>query len=129
MNSYDSVHSAETIIVYVDRELEPLLCEYYRTCINDIKKLGEALEQQDFEVIDFIAHKMKGGGELYGFSKITEIGKSLQNSARNQRSDEIRIRIEDLRQYLDRVKVQYVDQIQPEQEIREPTRDSNQCSD
>lgn len=48
---------------------------------QDILQLKLAVEQNDFQTIGVIAHKLKGNGASYGFIQLTEIGKKLMHSS------------------------------------------------
>jgi hypothetical protein len=48
---------------------------------------------------------MSGTGSGYGFARITEIGAALERAAREQNSDEIRVRVTELAGYLEHVEI------------------------
>jgi hypothetical protein len=50
---------------------------------------------------------MKGAGAGYGFSRITEIGASLEQAAVRRAPEEIRSRAAELARYLDGLRVAY----------------------
>jgi hypothetical protein len=50
---------------------------------------------------------MKGAGGGYGFDTITDIGKSLEDAAKEKNTKEIRKRVGELLDYLERVEVVY----------------------
>jgi len=50
---------------------------------------------------------MKGSGAGYGFDTISEIGKSVEQAAKEKNSEEIQKQVKALSAYLDRVEVVY----------------------
>jgi len=59
------------------------------------------------ETILKLGHSMRGAGGGYGFDAITDIGRSLENAAKEKDSEEIRKWISELQNYLQRVEVLY----------------------
>ena len=72
-----------------------------------ITAIQEALKQNDFETIWILGHSMKGSGAGYGFDTISEIGKSVEQAAKEKNSEEIQKQVKALSAYLDRVEVVY----------------------
>jgi HPt (histidine-containing phosphotransfer) domain-containing protein len=99
----------EKIVVEVDEDLEELVPEYMEERQKDIKSINAALEQSDFETIRIAGHGMKGSGSGYGFNRITEIGKTLEEAAKVSDSEKIRQQLVELAEYLELVEVKYVE--------------------
>lgn len=97
----------DRIVVHVDAELEDLVPGFLENRKNDVKSLGEALEQGDYERVRVLGHTMRGSGGGYGFDAITEIGGVLEQAAKAKDAEEIRRRISELASYLERVEVTY----------------------
>lgn len=95
------------IAVTVDADLEDLIPDYLENRQEDIKQLKADLEKDDFENTRIIGHSMKGSGGGYGFEKISGIGALIEQAAKNRNSEEIKKQIEELSDYLDRLKVVY----------------------
>ena len=64
-----------------------------------------ALEKLDFEMIGELGHKMCGSGSGYGFPRITELGDSIQQAAKERNSAAIRSQVAELSGYLQQVEV------------------------
>ncbi len=74
---------------------------------NDIKTMMEALKNGDYEVIRNIGHSTKGSGGGYGFYVITDIGKSIEDGAKEKDPDEIQKWLDELLNYIETVEVIY----------------------
>ena len=96
---------AGKIIVHVDEEIEDLIPGFLDNRRKDVNALQEALTNSDYETIRTLGHAMKGAGGGYGFDAITDIGSSLENAAKQKNTEEIRKRINELEDYLERVEV------------------------
>jgi HPt (histidine-containing phosphotransfer) domain-containing protein len=95
------------IVVHVDPEISDLIPGFLENRHKDIKTIGEALAQGDFETIGFLGHSMKGAGGSYGFDAITDIGKSLEQAALTQDTGGIKKSLQELFVYLDSIEVVY----------------------
>jgi len=95
------------IAVKIDRDLEDLIPGYLKRRQEDIAAIRSACDAGDFENIRILGHSMKGSGGGYGFDRITEIGKLIEESARNKDPDRIREHTDQLAQYLTRIEVVY----------------------
>ena len=93
------------IIVRIDPEVEDLIPGYLRNREDDVKAMTTALETGDYEKIRVLGHGMKGSGGGYGFEEITNIGREIEQSAKIPDWENIRRKIEELADYLNRVKV------------------------
>lgn len=94
-------------IAYVDSDLEELIPDFFNNRHNDIQKIVAALESNDFEAIRSIGHTLKGVGGGYGFDDITEYGREIEASAREENHDEILYWINELYTYLTTVQIYY----------------------
>jgi|TARA_Y100000294_G_scaffold85796_1_gene80329 HPt (histidine-containing phosphotransfer) domain-containing protein len=95
------------IVVKVDADLEDLVPDYLENRDKDIKSISESLEKGDFENVRIIGHSMKGSGGGYGFDRISEIGKTIEDSAKEKNLNEIKKGVEQLSHYLQNVEVVY----------------------
>ncbi len=95
------------IIVHVDPDIADLIPGFLENRHKDIKTIGEALAQGDFETIRFLGHSMKGAGGSYGFDAITDIGRFLEQAAIAQDGGGIKKSLQDLFAYLDSIEVVY----------------------
>ena len=96
-----------TIIVPVDRDLEEIVPSYLENRRKDVVLLKEFLEQGDFHALHTLGHRMKGSGTGYGFNAISEIGRSIEKSAKESCSDSLKSSIFRLESFLNQVEVVY----------------------
>jgi len=97
----------DKIVVAVDIDLEDIVPGYLENRQKDIVDITRAVDGGDFETIRVLGHRMKGSGGGYGFDRITDIGFALENASKEGDGEEIRARVEELRDYLARVEVTY----------------------
>ena len=97
----------DRITVKIDRDLEDLIPGYLKRRQEDISAIRNACDACDFENIRILGHSMKGSGGGYGFDQITEIGKLIEESAKNKDPERIREHTDQLAQYLTRIEVVY----------------------
>jgi len=107
MNSQDSSPQGGKIIVRVDPDLEDLIPDFLEMRREDVQTLSLALEKGDYKTIEILGHSMKGSGGGYGFDKITDIGRSIEDAAKIQDAGKIKKMTEELKNYLERVDVVY----------------------
>lgn len=98
---------SERIIVHVDPDIADLIPGFIKNRRKDTKKMGTALQEGDFETIRVLGHSMKGAGGSYGFDPVTDIGKSLEQAAKDKDAEGIQRWVRELSIYLDRVEVVY----------------------
>lgn len=97
----------ERITVRIDKELEDLIPGYIQHRQEDIAAIKNALTAGGFESIRVLGHSMKGSGGGYGFDRITEIGRAIEESAQNKDPAAILAHIDELADYLSRVEIVY----------------------
>lgn len=100
---------SEQIIVYVDEDLEDLVPGFLENRNEDIATIQELVQQGNFSDAQRIGHSMKGSGGGYGFDKISEIGKGIEEASKTQNADEVLKLVEDLKHYLSVVKIEYIE--------------------
>jgi HPt (histidine-containing phosphotransfer) domain-containing protein len=107
MTQLSALKQEENIIVQVDPEIADLIPSFLENRRKDIKAMDEALRHGDFETIRALGHCMNGGGGSFRFDAVADIGKSLEEAAKNNNAEEIQRWVQDLAAYLDRVEVIY----------------------
>jgi HPt (histidine-containing phosphotransfer) domain-containing protein len=95
----------ERIPVRVRSVIASLVPEFLKARREETRTILMALEKGDLDMIRVLGHSMKGVGSAYGFPPITQIGRGLEDAAKAGEKDEIRKRVDDLVDYLDRVDV------------------------
>lgn len=94
-------------IVIVDEDIKELIPGFLRNRESDIKKLTEALEEEDFETIRIIGHSMKGFGSGYGFRFVSEIGAVLEIAGKELDRKTAEKSIQRLREYFKNIEIRY----------------------
>jgi HPt (histidine-containing phosphotransfer) domain-containing protein len=107
MTQQSALKQDERIIVHVDPEIADLIPGFLENRRKDTETMEEALTQGDFETIQALGHSMKGAGGSYGFDAITDIGKSLEQAAKDKDAEGIQRSVHELSIYLDHVEVVY----------------------
>jgi nitrogen-specific signal transduction histidine kinase len=98
------------VVIHADPEIADLIPKFLLNRQKDILAIELALAQNDFETIRMLGHSMKGAGGGYGFNGVTEIGKNLEEAAKEENLDLIRKGVFDLAEYLRNVEVIYDEQ-------------------
>ena len=94
-------------VVQVDGELEDLIPEYLESRRNEVPMLRDALSRNDFDAIMHLAHKFKGSGGGYGFTRLSELGREIEKTSRAQDVPSTQKIIADLEYYLNHIEVVY----------------------
>jgi len=94
-------------LVRVGSSLAGLVPAYLEGRRRDVETIAVALERSDYDNVRVLGHNMKGSGAGYGFSRITEIGATLEQAAQRCAPAEIRVGSAELLRYLDGLHVEY----------------------
>ena len=102
--THDPTHD-EKIIVTVDSDLEDLIPGFLENRNLDIKTIYDALARDDYDAIAKLGHSMKGVGGGYGFDTITDIGRSIEQAAKDKNPQKIKASLSELSDYLEHVEI------------------------
>ncbi len=91
----------------MDGDLKELIPDFLTNMNEDLKSMTESLQKDDYKTVEILGHSMKGSGGGYGFDKISEIGKLIEQSAREKNGVEIQKGFEELSFYLEHIEVVY----------------------
>jgi HPt (histidine-containing phosphotransfer) domain-containing protein len=97
----------ERIVVYADPDFAEDIPWYLGQVKEYTEAIGAAMEKADFETIRTAGHRMKGSGAAFGFDAISEMGKSLEEAAKEKNRDEIQKKLKELIRYIEVVEVAY----------------------
>ena len=89
--------------VRLDPEVAPLIPAFLENRRADAVRLRTLIEAGDWAAIQATGHKMKGTGRGYGFARISEIGRALEDAGRDENAGRARAATDALAAYLDRV--------------------------
>jgi HPt (histidine-containing phosphotransfer) domain-containing protein len=97
--------SAYTVVV--EKDLADLVPTFMNNRKKELEALRAALAALDFEQMRQLGHRMKGVGNSYGFGKVSDLGKSIEDGARSTDQAALEASIAEYADYLERVQVIY----------------------
>ncbi len=92
-------------VVQIDPVVRPLVSAFLLSRRQDVTKLTAALTAHDYHTIARLALEIVETGRSYGFDGITQVAGALDVGAGRRDDDTIRLGIDQLSRYLDRVRV------------------------
>ncbi len=95
------------VIVQVDEELSDLIPGFLARKRDEANAILDAAQRDDFAVIGHLAHRIKGEGCSYGFERMTEIGRTLEEAAKSQSDVAVTRAANELLDYLEHVEVRF----------------------
>lgn len=101
------IAEAPSVIVAIPHELRDLVPRYLEGQRETAVLLLFALEQQDYQTVQGLGHRLKGNGASFGFQKISDIGDALEVAAKERNTTALRKYQQELSAYLERVAVVY----------------------
>ncbi len=99
--------AAAPIIIEIDADLSELVPGFLDRKRADARTILAALHKGDTETVARLAHKMKGEGGSYGFDMITDLGRGLEQAAREGDLNTAGQLGSELTQFLERVEIVY----------------------
>jgi HPt (histidine-containing phosphotransfer) domain-containing protein len=96
-----------TYNVVVAKDLADLIPAFMNNRKKELETLRAALLALDFAQLRQVGHRMKGVGNSYGFSKISDLGKIIEDSAATENRAALDASIIEYSEYLARVNVVY----------------------
>ena len=102
----------DPIIERIAPELMPLIPTFLDNCRIEAEQVEQALATEDWDTVSRLGHAIKGAGGWYGFSGLSRLGFCIQVSG-NEHSSGTRRFVQELFEYLDRVRVIPLDQSAP----------------
>jgi len=91
----------------VSKDLEDLIPVFLKNRHKDIETLRSALAASDFEQLRQIGHRMKGVGNSYGFAEVSNLGKTIEDSAKAGNRETLDACVAAYAEYLANVKIVY----------------------
>lgn len=100
-------YDLDKVLKMTDGDME-LLKELFQLFISDYPKklsqFSQAIEEENFEVIQNIAHSLKGASGNLGLSSIYELTLKIENSAKEGDIADVKRAYKDLERELERLK-------------------------
>lgn len=70
--------------------LAKLIPAYLKTRFEDVEKLKRAIQDEDFQMLSQLGHKIKGSAGSYGFARVSELSRRLETEAHASNIEECR---------------------------------------
>ena len=105
---HPEIRPKEKSLVCVSAEFKEFIPDFLVDIRNDVKSMIKALDNNDYETIKIIAHRVKGTAGGFGFDKITNIGKFLEAGVKEKNQKDIQKWLNELSDHLEIVEVVYV---------------------
>ena len=97
----------QPITVTVAKDLEDLVPTFMKNRGKELETLRTALTAGDFEQMRQLGHRMKGVGNSYGFEKVSQLGKQIEDQAKEGDRNALNTRLAEYADYLPRVQIVY----------------------
>jgi PAS domain S-box-containing protein len=96
-------------VEYINSDLKELIPAFFHNTKEEINKLEDAANQNDWPTIERMGHSIKGSSYGYGFKHMGRIGRKMQIAAREIHGrDKLPALINELVDYIENVQVIYV---------------------
>jgi len=97
------------IVIEISKEIEDLIPMFLKTVNQNIATIKTAIAANDIETVRTLGHRMKGSGGGYGFAKVTELGKAIEDGAKSQNLESCSQANDQLADYMANIEVVFVD--------------------
>lgn len=94
--------------IYIDLDLKDIVPIFFETREEEISLLEEYYKEKDALNIMKLAHKIKGSGTSFGFDDLNVIGNKLEEAAKQNDFDKVKISIEELKNYISNLEIYYI---------------------
>jgi len=98
---------AAKILVGIDADLQDLIPGFLARKAGDARTILASIGRGDWELVAATAHKLKGEGGSYGLDRITDLGRALEDAAKQKDQAATRGLADELASYLAQVEVVY----------------------
>ena len=98
---------SQSIVVTVAKDLEDLVPTFMKNRGKELETLRTALAAGDFDQMRQLGHRMKGVGNSYGFEKVSQLGKQVEDGAKAGDRDGLGACLAEYTDYLARVQIVY----------------------
>jgi len=95
-------------LVSIDADLEELIPSFLKKKEAEIVELQKSLENNNYDEIRRLGHKLKGSFSGYGFKAMSEICAGIENSAKTQNREEVSEYLSQLKVYFENVTIEYI---------------------
>lgn len=91
----------------ISKELEELIPMFMTNTLREVDEMVQALEEKDWPTLVRLGHSTKGAAYGYGFDRLGEIGLRLEDTAKTKNENAVRVLLNELKEYLDKVQISY----------------------
>ncbi len=88
--------------------LKDLMPSFFEDSWSDLETMRQALKTRDMETLRRLGHNAKGAARGYGFMELGEMGRLIEEAARDGNSGEIGRRLDAMAWFLENVQVEYI---------------------
>ena len=99
--------TADDYKVLVAKDIEDLIPVFMKNRHKELETLRVALAAADFEQLRQLGHRMKGVGNSYGFTRVSVLGKHIEDGARSGDRAALQATISEYDDYLSKVQIAY----------------------
>ncbi len=93
-------------VVFVEKELMPLIPEFIENRKKDLLSLENAIERGDYNAINITANNLKGSGGSYGIDAITEFGHALLTALEAKDIQGLKVLLKNYASYINHLDIQ-----------------------
>jgi HPt (histidine-containing phosphotransfer) domain-containing protein len=93
--------------VKVAKDLEDLIPTFLSNRKKELDALRVALAAADFEQLRQLGHRMRGVGNSYGFDRVSDLGKHIEDGARSGDKASLEKQIAQYGEYLSNLQIAY----------------------
>jgi len=101
----NTVDPQSPYVVQVDPLIAPLVPGYLENRGKDVQRIADFIAGKDFAALRRLGHNMKGSAGAYGLAPLSEIGGRIEVAAQASDGAAIGAALEDLRRFLQNVKL------------------------
>jgi HPt (histidine-containing phosphotransfer) domain-containing protein len=106
-DSNNGFRGKENVVVFINGAIKNIVPGYLDGMKSTVNVLHAALKDQNYYMIEELAHKMYGSGGSYGFAMISEIGETMEYAASHKENKTIERCIQQLEFYLSHIEIVY----------------------
>jgi len=94
-------------VVTIDKDIKEIVPNFIANRENDLLQLQKYINENQYEEIKVIGHKLSGNAPSYGFDYLGKIGHELEISAEQKKHEEIINCIENFNEFMSNYEIKY----------------------
>ncbi len=96
--SQDAIPKLTSLLIEEDPELRDVVEEFVEGLNQRAEELHAAHEQQDWDLLVTLAHRLKGAGGSYGYPDISSLGAEMERQFKAQQAENFATFVDQLKQ-------------------------------